>query len=193
MPMSDDLVQERINEAVAVTRSLSEPHQRETVLTVARVICESLQRGGKVLMCGNGGSAADAQHLAAELVGRYVLDRRPLAAICLTDNMATVTAVANDYGFADVLARAVMGLGVAGDVLIGLTTSGTSPNVLGALSAGRSAGLTTVAFVGRNTTEVSAVADIVVSIDSSTTAHVQEAHMVLGHIVCELVELTVCG
>jgi D-sedoheptulose 7-phosphate isomerase len=191
--MSDDLVQERINEAVAVTRSLSEPHQRETVLTVARVICESLERGGKVLMCGNGGSAADAQHLAAELVGRYVLDRRPLPAICLTDNMATVTAIANDYGFADVLARAVMGLGVVGDVLIGLTTSGTSPNVLGALSAGRSAGLKTVAFVGRNTSQVSAVADIVVSIESATTAHVQEAHMVLGHIVCELVELTVCG
>jgi D-sedoheptulose 7-phosphate isomerase len=192
-PVSDDLIQERIAEAVEVTRSLSEPRRRETLLAIVRAMCDSLQQGGKVLFCGNGGSAADAQHLAAELVGRYLLDRRPLPAICLTDNTATLTAVANDYGYGDVLARAVSGLGVRGDVLVGLTTSGTSANVLAALAAGRAAGLTTVAFVGRNTAEVSVVADHVISIDSPTTAHVQEAHMVLGHIVCELVEQTVCG
>jgi D-sedoheptulose 7-phosphate isomerase len=191
--VSDDLIQERIAEAVEVTRSLAEPRQREAVRGVAEALCEALRGGGKVLFCGNGGSAADAQHLAAELVGRYLLDRRPLPALCLTDNTATITAVANDYGYEDVLARAVSGLGLRGDVLIGLTTSGTSANVLAALSAGRSAGLTTVAFVGRHTATVSPLADHVISIDSPTTAHIQEAHMVLGHIVCELVEQTLCG
>jgi D-sedoheptulose 7-phosphate isomerase len=191
--VSDELVQERIADAVEVTRSLSEPSQRNLVRSIAHEISESLRGGGKVLLCGNGGSATDAQHLAGEFVGRFLLDRRPLPAICLTDNVAAVTSIANDYGYADVLARLVGAFGVRGDVLIGLSTSGRSPNVLEALRAGRSVGLTTVAFVGRHTEEVSGVADFVVSVPSPTTARVQEAHMVVGHIICELVERTLCG
>lgn len=191
--MSADFVQERVADAVEVTRSLSEPAQRDLILSIAGAICASLRGGGKILLCGNGGSATDAQHLAGEFVGRFLLDRKPLPAICLTDNVAAVTAIANDYGYADVLARSVHAFGLPGDVLIGLSTSGTSPNVLEALRAGRSAGLTTVAFVGRHTEDVSEVADLVVSVASPSTARVQEAHMIVGHIICELVESTLCG
>jgi D-sedoheptulose 7-phosphate isomerase len=148
----------------------------------------SLRAGGKILVCGNGGSAADAQHFAAELVGRFERDRRALASLALTTDTSVLTAVANDSAYARVFARQVEGLGRRGDVLIGISTSGGSANVLAALAAAKDAGLTTVALTGCDGGAVGAAADIHVNVPSRSTARVQEVHRTLLHAMCELIE-----
>jgi len=155
---------------------------------VAELIVASFRAGGKVLFCGNGGSAADAQHLAAELAGRLRLDRPGLPAMALTVNASVLTAVANDFGYDEVFARQVEALGAAGDVLIGISTSGSSQNVVRALEQAREGGLTTVAMVGDAGGEMVKVSDVAIRVPVTATQHVQEAQIAVGHAICEIVE-----
>ena len=154
----------------------------------AEAIIAALRRGGRILVCGNGGSAADAQHFAAELVGRFEQERRALAAIALASDASVVTAVGNDYGFERVFARQVEALGSPGDVLMGITTSGRSANVVEAIAAAKAGGLTAVALTGRDGGAAGAAADIHINVPAARTARAQEVHRTLLHAICEIVE-----
>lgn len=190
--MSQDMPN-RIRDVIEESLRLREEMYRdatlqELVARVAELWVGTLRAGGKLLFCGNGGSAADAQHLAAELSGRYYYDRPPLAAEALHVNSSYLTAVANDYSFDEVYARMVRALGKPGDVLIALSTSGRSPNILRALDAARDRGMATVGFSGRSGGEMGSRCDHLVRIPSEDTPRIQECHMLLGHILCELTE-----
>ena len=164
-----------------------------TIAKIAATIVDSFRAGHKVLLCGNGGSAADANHMAAELVGRFVSDRAPLPAISLAANTSTVTAIGNDYSFEEIFSRQVHGLGRPGDVLIGLSTSGNSENVVRAMRAARENGLSTVAFTGSGAGKLPEAADMCLRIPNENTARIQECHITAAHIICELVEAELFG
>ncbi len=153
-----------------------------------RWIVNSYRAGGKVLFCGNGGSAADAQHLAAELSGRFYLDRPPLNAEALHVNSSFITATANDHSYEMVFARMLQALGKQGDVLLAFSTSGKSPNVIRALDTARKLGLKTMGFTGEDGGDMYPLCDILFTVPSADTARIQEVHMLLGHIICENVE-----
>lgn len=159
-----------------------------SVANLATEIIRSYRSGGKVLWCGNGGSAADAQHLAAELSGRFYYDRPPLNSEALHVNTSYLTAVANDYSYDVVYSRLVAAMGKSGDVLIGLSTSGNSGNVVNALIEGKKRGMLTVGFTGETGGKMKEHCDILINIPSTDTPRIQECHMLLGHTVCELVE-----
>jgi D-sedoheptulose 7-phosphate isomerase len=159
-----------------------------SIVEAAATIAHSLSEGGKVLLCGNGGSAADAQHLAAEFVGRFVLERTPLPAIALTTDTSVLTAIGNDFGFDQVFSRQVKAHGRAGDVLIAISTSGNSPNVVQAVCLAESMSLHTVAFSGRDGGALAKAARLAIVVPSSNTARIQECHIAIGHVLCELVE-----
>ena len=188
-----DLVLERLREAKDVLERLTTPATAEVVVDAAAQVAACLRQGGRVLLCGNGGSQADAQHLAAELIGRFLLDREPFSAIALGDNIAAVTAVGNDSSYDHVFVRGVRGHGRAGDVLIGLSTSGSSANVVQAIEAAREIGMVTIAFVGEPASPVAELADHVLAVPGVSTARAQEAHQVLGHTLIELVERELCS
>ena len=152
------------------------------------MICEALSSGRKVLLCGNGGSAADAQHIAAELVGCYEKQRRSWPAIALTTDTSALTAVSNDLGYEQVFARQVAGLAQAGDVLIAISTSGKSKNVLRAAEAAREIGCKTIALTGANADPLGSLCDLAVAVPSTRTSRVQEAHITVGHLWCEMVD-----
>ena len=154
----------------------------------ARLIRETYERGGRVIAFGNGGSAADAQHLAAELVGRFQRDRRPLPAVVLSVDPSVVTCIANDFSFDDVFARQVQAHARAGDVAVGYTTSGRSENVVRALRAAREAGATTVVFAGGEGTPAADHADVALVVPSTTTARIQEMHLLLMHLVVDQID-----
>ena len=160
---------------------------------VADCCIESFRANHKILLCGNGGSASDAQHIAAELSGRYLMDRPPLFAEALHVNTSYLTAVANDYNFDHVYARAVEAKGFAGDVLIALSTSGKSPNVVKAVEVAKSRNLTTVAMTGLGDNPLSTIADIHIAIPSLYTPNIQEGHILVGHILCEIIESSIFG
>jgi D-sedoheptulose 7-phosphate isomerase len=181
----------RIAEAAfAATVALHERVGRNLgpALVAAQAIAEALGAGGKLLAFGNGGSAADAQHLAAELVGRFQKERAAIPAIALTVDTSVLTSVANDYSFKQVFARQVEALGRPGDVAIGISTSGESPNVLIALQAAKAQGLKTVALTGRDGGSVGRAADIHVNVPDQNAARVQEVHRTLMHVICEVIE-----
>jgi D-sedoheptulose 7-phosphate isomerase len=161
---------------------------RQLVGEIAQAITLSMRGGGKLLIAGNGGSAADAQHLAAEFLSRYLIDRRPLPALALTTDTSVLTAVGNDYGFDHVFERQVRGLGRPGDVFLAISTSGRSPNVLRALEAARDLGLVSVGFSGAADTGMRALCRHFLAVASQETAIVQQIHMVAGHAICALVE-----
>ncbi len=158
------------------------------ILRVVDAVACALADGGKILVCGNGGSAADAQHFAAELVGRFTRERCGLSAIALTTDTSILTAISNDHGYDRVFARQVEAHGRPGDVLVGISTSGGSPNVLAALATARAAGMTTVALTGRDGGAIGAAADIHVNVPSPSPARAQEVHRTILHVICELVE-----
>lgn len=187
------LLRRNVGQAIAVCEGLLEDTCMSTVETVSEEIVRSLRTGGKVLLCGNGGSASDAQHLAAELIGRFCIDRRALPAIALGDNISAITAIGNDYGYEDVFVRGVQGLGQPGDVLIGLSTSGSSPNVVAALRAARDIGLITIAFVGRPDCEMADLATYAICVTGAATARIQEGQMLVGHTIFESVERELCA
>jgi D-sedoheptulose 7-phosphate isomerase len=160
----------------------------ETVQNIVDQIIHCYENGGKVLFCGNGGSAADAQHLAAELSGRFYFDRHPLFAEALHVNSSYVTAVANDYGFEEVFARLVMAMGSKDDILIGLSTSGNSNNIIRAFDEANTLGMITVGFTGENGGKLKEKCAYLLNVPASDTPRIQEVHILLGHIICELVE-----
>ena len=165
--------------------SVSSPWVAETAAIIAR----SLARGGKLLTCGNGGSAADAQHIAAELAVRFKQERKALPAIALTTNPSILTAVSNDLGYDQVFARQIEALGSKGDVLLALSTSGASPNVRVAVERAKQIGMQTIGFTGKKGKDMVELCDRCVVVPSTVTARIQEAHIVVGHAICELVEL----
>lgn len=152
------------------------------------LICDSLISGHKVLICGNGGSAADAQHIAAELVGRYEKNRRSFPAIALTTDTSALTAISNDFGYDEVFARQVAGLGQAGDVLIAISTSGKSESVLKAVQKARELGCRTIALTGAGAEPLASACEMAVVVPAQRTARVQEAHITIGHLWCEMVD-----
>jgi len=161
----------------------------EAIVEAASAITKCLRGGGKLLLFGNGGSAADAQHLAAEFVGRFIGERRALPAIALTTDSSIITAVGNDYGFEHIFARQIEGLGRANDVAIGVSTSGNSPNVIAAVEAASKRGLKTIGLIGKDGGMLAKCVDIAITVSAINTARIQECHIAIGHLFCELVEL----
>lgn len=159
---------------------------------IAERMTSTILRGNKILWCGNGGSAADSQHLAAEFVGRFLMERRALPSIALTTNTSVITAIGNDYGYEHVFRRQVEALAAPGDVLVGISTSGNSENVCLALDAARRMGLFTVAFTGESGGKMASIADEVLKIPSRETPRIQEAHILCGHMICDYVEQSTC-
>ena len=182
-----EIIQQRIAEHINVAQALYQ-QQGEKIEVAASVLAWALKTGKKVLFCGNGGSAADAQHLAAEFVGRYLLEREGLPAIALTTDTSILTAVANDYDFANVFARQVQALGNNGDVLIGISTSGNSPNVVRAIEVAKAKGLATIGFAGQGGGKMRELCDVCFAVDSKVTARTQEMNILMGHILCELLD-----
>ena len=156
--------------------------------SAGELICSTLRNGNKILICGNGGSAADAQHIAAELVGRYELQRRSWPAIALTTDTSALTALSNDFGYAEVFARQVAGLASSGDALIAITTSGQSPNVLKAAEKARELRCQVIGMTGENAEPLASLCDVCIAIPSKRTSRVQEAHITIGHLWCEMVD-----
>jgi len=184
-----DFVDAYLDESfVALTALRSEPQHRKVMEAMADIIVAALRQGRKLMICGNGGSAGDAQHIAGEFIGRLMYDRAPLAAIALTTDSSVLTATANDYGYPHIFERQVLGLGQAGDVLLGISTSGNSPNVVRALTAARENGLATLGFTGAGGGAMGESCDLLLKAPSTNTAIVQQLHIVAAHIVCALVE-----
>jgi len=165
----------------------------ESIAAVAAVLGSALEQGNKVLLFGNGGSAADAQHIAAELVGRFQMERGPLAAIALTTDTSILTCIGNDYGFDQIFARQVRALGRRGDVALAISTSGNSPNVILAASAARDLGLVTVGLTGNGGGKLAPLVQYLLDVPHKSTARIQEVHSMIGHILCELVDENLKG
>ena len=180
-----------LNEHIRTIEALRQ--QRTTLELIGERMAASIRSGGKVLWCGNGGSAADSQHLAAEFVGRFRGERRPLPSIALTTDSSVLTAVANDYGYDEVFSRQVEALCVSGDVLVGISTSGRSTNVVKALEMARKVGAFTAALTGAADSPMSRRAHTTVHISSAEPARIQEAHILCGHILCDWVETACCS
>jgi D-sedoheptulose 7-phosphate isomerase len=185
--MTEHKIRAIFAEASAVHAATAERSAR-AILTAAEAMRDALVRGGKIVVFGNGGSAADSQHFAAELVGRFRVARPALSAIALTTDTSVITSIANDFTYEQVFVRQIQALGRAHDVAFGISTSGRSRNVLDALAEADRRGLTTVAMVGSQTDGVVAVADIVIAVPAESTARVQEAHRTAMHAICELIE-----
>lgn len=170
------------------TRTLNSPELLATMEQLVQAIVTAFKNGNKVLFCGNGGSAADAQHLAAELSGRFYTDRDPLPSEALHCNTSYLTAVANDYSYDVVYSRLIKGMGKKGDVLIGLSTSGNSGNITKGLQQARELGMITVGFTGETGGKMKELCDYLINVPSNDTPRIQETHIMVGHIVCQLVE-----
>lgn len=180
---------ESIEQSIKVKQQIL--HDRQLLQKIEDVVnacVNSYRNGGKVLFCGNGGSAADAQHLAAELSGRFYFDRDPLDAEALHVNSSFLTAVANDYSYDEVFARLVKGVGKKNDILIGLSTSGNSANIVKAFERAREMGITTVGLTGDTGGAMKTLSDYLINVPSTDTPRIQESHILIGHIICELIE-----
>ena len=186
MPDSSSILNQAINASIETLQSLKKLQPQ--VARAADFIADCLTKGNKLLVCGNGGSASDAAHFATELVVRFAKDRPAYPAICLTGDGGLLTAAGNDYGFDEIFARQVAAFGVPGDLLICLTTSGKSKNVLRALEEARSRKLKTIAFLGRDGGSTIGIADVDLLVASDSTARIQEAHQLLLHVICEVCE-----
>ncbi|MBL6657027.1 MAG: D-sedoheptulose 7-phosphate isomerase [Flavobacteriales bacterium] len=184
-----EVITNSISNSISVKNSiLNDESMIYQIIDISSLIQKSFENGCKLLLCGNGGSAADAQHLAAEFSGRYYIDREPLHAEALHTDTSFMTAVANDYSFDNVYSRLVKGIGKKGDILIGLSTSGNSQNIVNALKQARESGLTTIGFTGENGGIINQYCDVLVKVPSSDTPRIQESHLMIGHAICELVE-----
>lgn len=186
-----NLVKKRIEESIQTKQQiLGNDALLNSILSAANVIIEKIKAGGSVYFCGNGGSAADAQHLAAELSGRFYFDRQPLSADALHCNTSFLTAVANDYSYDVIYSRLISGLGRNGDVLVGLSTSGNSKNIVNAFNKAKEMGIYTIGLTGSKGGDMKSVADSCICIPSDDTPRVQESHIMVGHIICEIIEST---
>lgn len=190
-PDSQQVFQKAISDHLEVIREISS--QQELLQSIAERMSGALLEGNKILWCGNGGSAADSQHLAAELMGRFRLERRALPSIALTTDTSILTAIGNDYGYEKVFQRQVEAICTKGDVLVGISTSGMSRNVCSALETARRLGAFTVAFTGESGGSMASLAEMVLRIHSRDTARIQEGHILCGHMLCDYIELRVCS
>ena len=182
-------IPQSISQSIAVKQAvLDDPDFQSRIQQAAEMITESLRQGGKIHFCGNGGSAADAQHLAAELSGRFYFDRPPLNAEALHCNTSYLTAVGNDYGYDLIFSRLLRGTAKAGDVIMGISTSGNSKNILNAFEVAKEMGVKIIAMTGETGGAMKDYADILLNAPSKDTPRIQESHIMLGHIICELVE-----
>lgn len=161
----------------------------EVLSQIVKLIVEAFKAGNKLLLFGNGGSAADAQHIAAEFVNRYLIERPPLPAIALTTDTSILTSISNDYSFQDIFVKQIKALAKTGDVAIGISTSGRSVNVLKGIKAAKEMGLRTIALVGGDGGELAKIADEALIVESASTSRIQEVHITIGHIICEMVDL----
>jgi D-sedoheptulose 7-phosphate isomerase len=192
MPITEEHIRRLAAESAALKQRFFDENAG-LVLAAGRRMAESVAGGGRVLTFGNGGSAADAQHLAGELVGRYLRDRRALSAIALTTDPSVITAVANDMGYEAVFRRQVEAHGRAGDVAVGISTSGRSPNVVAALAAAREHGLVTVALTGGGGGYLAGRVDYLIDVPTTSTPRIQEVHGMVVHLLCEIVEEAIAG
>jgi D-sedoheptulose 7-phosphate isomerase len=182
-------IKESIAESIATKqRILSDDQLIEVIMDVANTCSEAFCNGNKVLFCGNGGSASDAQHLAAEFSGRFYYDRPPLPSEALHVNTSYITAVANDYSFDEVYARMLKGVGKEGDVLIAISTSGNSKNIIRALESAHELGMITIGMTGQTGGKMKNLCDFLINVPSGDTPRIQESHIMIGHIICEFVE-----
>ncbi|TVR99591.1 MAG: SIS domain-containing protein [Rhodospirillales bacterium] len=188
MSAPNTLILSAIREAAANLGILE--GQTDLIGDIAARLIVAIRGGGKVMFCGNGGSAADAQHLAAELEGRFLIDRAPLPAMALTVNTSSLTAIANDFGYDEVFARQVRGIAKPGDVLVAISTSGNSANVVAALVAARERGVATVGLTGASGGRMEPLCDLCLKVPTTATPRIQEMHILVGHIVCDIVERT---
>ena len=187
--MKQDLIRRNITDSITIKQQLL---QNDTIMVdiikVVDLIVEAFNNGNKLLFCGNGGSAADAQHLAAEFSGRYYLNRPPLHAEALNTDTSFMTAVSNDFSFDEVYARLIQGIGKQGDILIGMSTSGNSKNVIKALEEAKKKNIITIGLTGKANGNMKPYCDYLINIPSDDTPRIQECHLMLGHAICELVE-----
>jgi D-sedoheptulose 7-phosphate isomerase len=188
MSEARDLVEERIAEAEAVARRMLEGELPTQIAAVAEALVAAYRQGNKAVFLGNGGSAADAEHLAGEFLGRYLRERRSLPAVALACNPSTVTAIANDYGYAEVFSRQLEGLARSGDVVVALSTSGRSENVLRAVDRARDLGVVAIGMTGADGGSLAERCDHCLCVPAEETPRIQEAHMLIGHTLCEFVE-----
>ncbi len=179
-------VEKHINKNIELLENLKS--QVDVITEIAGRFIETLRRGNKILLFGNGGSAADAQHIAAEFVGRFQLERKGLPAMALTTNTSSLTSIGNDYGFQDVFRRQIEALGKPGDLAVGISTSGNADNVLQGIEEAKKIGMITVGFTGSHGGSLKKLVDLVFIAPAEGTPHIQEMHIVVGHIICELVE-----
>jgi len=184
--MKDEIVQTFRESADVKVRFIRQ--NAEVLAQAVKMIVQAFKAGRKVLLFGNGGSAADAQHIAAEFVNRFLIERPPLPAIALTTDTSILTSVSNDYGYADSFARQVKALGREGDVAIGISTSGGAANVIKAIQVAKEMGLKTVGLAGRDGGELSKLVDIALVVDSQSVPRIQEVHITIGHVLCEMVD-----
>lgn len=188
-----ELIKSRIEESISVkTKILSDEGMIKIISQAADIMVDSLKKGGKILFCGNGGSASDALHLTGEIVGRFQKERKGMAAVSLNADVATMTAIANDYGYDEVFARAVEGIMKPEDIFVGISTSGNSGNVYNAMVKAKDLGGKTIGLLGKTGGKIKDVADLSIVVPSDCTARIQESHIMIGHIICELVEEGCC-
>ena len=187
MDLNLDDIRRQFEDSARIQQVLGQQFS-EKVLETARLMIDSLKHGGKLLICGNGGSAADSQHFAAEMIGRFLKDREPLPAIALSTDTSILTAVGNDYSFADVFKKQVEALGQAGDVLIGMSTSGHSENVIRAVEAAKKNEMPTILLLGKDGGKLAAMADHAIVVPSNLSQRIQEGHITIIHIWCDLIE-----
>ncbi len=192
MNTQENLISDYIEGSIRTKKELLRTRSEE-IAQIAGVIIDAYRHGNKVLWFGNGGSAADAQHLACELVSRFYLERRALASIALTTNTSELTAIANDYDFDRIFARQVEGLVNQGDIAIGISTSGNSPNVIEGIKKAKQLGAVTVAFTGAGGGKLKGKVDFLLDVPAKITPHIQESHIMIGHIICYLVEKELFG
>ncbi|MEO0096333.1 MAG: D-sedoheptulose 7-phosphate isomerase [candidate division WOR-3 bacterium] len=182
------LIKAQINESINLKKALLRDEFIDTIITVGKVVANAYKNNKKVILFGNGGSAADAQHIAAELVGKYRLVRSGLPALALTTNTSIITAIGNDFSFDDVFSHQIETFGEEGDIAIGITTSGKSKNVINGLKKARKRRLTTIVLTGKDGMQLKKITDYCICVPSVDTPRIQEIHITIGHIICEIVE-----
>jgi D-sedoheptulose 7-phosphate isomerase len=187
-----DFIRAAVNESLELKRSFFSANEK-LIAEIARQIGTAIENGCKIILYGNGGSAADAQHIAAEFVGKFLLERRPLPAIALTTDTSVLTSIGNDYGFDQIFARQVRALGQKRDIAIAISTSGNSPNILSATETARQMGLITIGLTGRDGGALGSKVDYHLNVPHRLSARIQEVHIMVGHILCELTEVNLKG
>jgi D-sedoheptulose 7-phosphate isomerase len=189
-----DFIRSQIEESLRVKNLILEDNVIQiSIKESATLCCKSLKKGNKILFAGNGGSAADAQHLAAELVNRFGFERPGIAAIALTTDTSILTSISNDSGFEKLFARQVEAIGNKGDVIFFLSTSGNSPNILSGIKEAKKKGIITIGMTGKSGGKMSRLCNLIIKVPSNETARIQEAHILIGHIICAIVENTIFG